>query len=101
MLEKKLGTKYWIMRINISLVAICIVDIWLAYKLCTGTEETHAAFHLALAEEMIDNTYDNPNQTCSQNNNYESPNESLFNHATSAARSVINTHLTPTKRRES
>ena len=99
MLEKKLGTKDWAMRINMSLFAICIVDTWLAYKLCTGTEETQAAFYLALAEEMIDNTYDTPNQTRSQNNGYESPNESLFDHATGAARSGINAHLTPTKKK--
>ena len=97
MSEKKRGTKDWAMRINMSLVAICIVDTWLAYKVCMGTEETHAAFYLALAEEMIDNTYDTPNQTRSQNNGYESPNESSFHHATGAARSGINVHLTPTK----
>ena len=50
MIEKKLGTKYWAMRINMSLIAICIVDTWLAYKLATGTEETQADFYLALAE---------------------------------------------------
>ena len=101
MLEKKLGTKDWAMRINMSLVAICIVDTWLAYKVCTGTEETQAAFYLALAEEMIDNTYDTPNQTRSQNNGYESPNESLFDHATGAARSGINAHPHSQQRRES
>ena len=50
MIEKKLGTKDWAMHINMPLVAICIVDSWLAYKLCTGTEETQADFYLALAE---------------------------------------------------
>ena len=60
MIEKKLGTKYWSMQINMSLVAICIVDTWLSYKLDTGAEETHAEFYLAISEEMIDNMYDQP-----------------------------------------
>ena len=50
MIEKKLGTKYWSMQINMSLVAICIVDTCLAYKLSTVTEETQADFYPALAE---------------------------------------------------
>ena len=73
MIESKLGTKYWSMRINMSLVAICIVDTCLAYKLATRTEETHAEFYLALAEEMIDNTYDQPNSAHTKNSNKESP----------------------------
>ena len=50
MIERKLGTKYWSMQINMSLVAICIVETWLEYKLASGTEETQAEFYLALAE---------------------------------------------------
>ena len=73
MIERKLGTKDWAMRINMPLVAIYIVDSWLAYKLATGTEETQADFYLALAEEMIDNTYDQPNSARTQNSGYESP----------------------------
>ena len=50
MIERKLGTKDWAMRINMSLVDICIVDTWLAYKLAMGTEETQAEFYPAIAE---------------------------------------------------
>ena len=31
-LERKLVTKYWSKRINISLLSICVVDTWLAYS---------------------------------------------------------------------
>ena len=58
MIEKKLGTKDWEMRINISLVDICIVDTWLAYKTSTGNEETKTKCFLELVEEIIDKTYD-------------------------------------------
>ena len=50
MIEKKLEKKNWEMRINMSLVAIFIVDTCLAYKLSTVTEETQADFYPALAE---------------------------------------------------
>ena len=99
MMERKLGTKDWAMRINMSLVAICIVDAWLAYKQCTGTHETQANFYLALAEELIDNTYDEPNSTRARNNVNRSPSDPMFNHATGTARSGVSTHLTPTKKK--
>ena len=96
MIKRKLGAKDWSMRINMSLFAICIVDTCLAYKLSTGTKETQAEFYLALAEEMIDNTYDQPNSAHTKNSNKESPSQSLFHHSTGMARSGINAHLTPT-----
>ena len=40
MIKKKLGTKYWAMRINMSLVAVFVIDTWLAYKLAKLIEET-------------------------------------------------------------
>ena len=82
-----------------SLVAICIVDTWLAYKLATGTEETQAEFYLALSEEMIYNTYDQLSSARTKNSGYESPNQSLFHQSTGMSRSGINAHLTPTKKK--
>ena len=49
MIEKKLGMRYWAMQINMSLVAICILDTWLVYNPYMGTEDIQAAFYLALA----------------------------------------------------
>ncbi len=57
-LEKKLVTHDWSMRVGLSLIGICIVDTWLAYKECTGTEERQKEFYSKLAEELIDNNYD-------------------------------------------
>ena len=56
-IEKKLGTKYWSKRFNISVFVINVDDGWLAYQGITGTAETQADFYNYLAEEMIDNTY--------------------------------------------
>jgi hypothetical protein len=36
-LEKKLGTLDWSMRVNTSLLGMCIVDTWYAYSQCTNT----------------------------------------------------------------
>ena len=55
------------------LIGICIVDACLAYKLAMRTEETRAEIYPALAEEIRDNTYDQPNKvqaTIPQTNHY-------------------------------
>ena len=57
-IEKKLGTKDWSKRFNLSVFAMNVVDVWLAYQGITGTAETQADFRNYLAEDMIDNTYD-------------------------------------------
>ena len=63
MLERKLGTMDWSMRVNTSLLGMCIVDAWYAYSQCTKTrgaktEEKQQDFYSFLAEELIDNNYD-------------------------------------------
>jgi hypothetical protein len=57
-LEKKLGTLDWSMRVNRSLLGMCIVDTWYAYSQCTSTREKQKIFYSFLAEELIDNNYD-------------------------------------------
>lgn len=58
-IEKKLGTLDWSMRVNLSLLGMCIVDAWYAWNLCTGnTTEKQKEFYSGLAEELIDNRYD-------------------------------------------
>ena len=63
------------MRINMSLVDICILGTWIAYKISTGIEETQDDFYLELVEEMIDNMYDQPNSARNQNSGYDTPNQ--------------------------
>ena len=42
--RKKLGTKDWSKRFNLSVFAMNVVDVWLAYQGITRTEETQADF---------------------------------------------------------
>jgi len=55
MIEKKLGTLRWDMRVNLSLLSMCIVDAWLLYKGATLTTEGQKHFYEKLSEELIDN----------------------------------------------
>ena len=58
-LEKKFEVKEWSLRVNTSLLAICIVDAWLLYKgNCAGRDcMAPNIFYATLAEELIDNKY--------------------------------------------
>lgn len=48
------------MRINLSLLSICIVDSWMLYGGAQGVaaDLSQAQFYEDLAEQLIDNTYD-------------------------------------------
>ena len=57
-LERKLVTKDWSKRLNMSLLSICIVDTWFAYSSILETHENQNDFYEYLAEELIENIYD-------------------------------------------
>ena len=61
MLERKLGTKDWSMRVNMSIFAMCVIDVFLIAKACGGYKEAPVEFFTALSEELIDNTFDMKN----------------------------------------
>ena len=56
--KKKLGTKYWLKRFNLSVFSMNVVDVWLSYQVFTGTADTQADFYSYLSEDIIYNTYD-------------------------------------------
>lgn len=58
-LEKKFRVKEWSMRINTTLLAMCIVDSWLVYKGSRGSQPHMSPneFYCTLASELIDNHY--------------------------------------------
>ena len=58
-LEHKLRTKWWYSRVWQTILGMIFVDTWLVYSKTTRTTETQAEFYEKLAEEMIDNDYDN------------------------------------------
>ena len=63
-LERKFKTHDWSMRVNMSIVAMCIVDTWRVWSRINKREEVYTPFKSQkrvygnLAAELIDNTYD-------------------------------------------
>lgn len=59
-MERKFCTHDWCMRVNISLLGICIVDAWLLYRGASGAAavRSQASFYEHLASGLIDNTFD-------------------------------------------
>jgi Transposase IS4 len=110
MIERKLQTHDWSMRLNLSLLAIIFVDSWRVYSQITFPVnnagelqkiESQKEFYGNLAAELIDNSFDRIGMR----------NRCLdFEHTTHEADSVIDkrnglprfgtaAHLTPTKRK--
>jgi hypothetical protein len=105
MLERKLGTMDWSMRVNTSVLGMCIVDAWYAYSQCTKTRgattstaesEKQKDFYSFLAEELIDNAYDSVGRRNRENATDAGP--QLVN-IHGLARCGVEAHLSPTKRR--
>lgn len=57
-LEKKLQTKQWHTRINMSIFGMGVVDTWRLYSICTKTNMTQREFYSQLAERLVDNGWD-------------------------------------------
>jgi hypothetical protein len=64
MIERKVGTLDWSMRVNLSIFGMLVVDTWQAYSQCTGRnggngkDKNQKDFYTYLAEELVDNQYD-------------------------------------------
>jgi hypothetical protein len=95
MLEKKLGTMDWSMRVNMSILGMIIVDTWLAFDGCTRAELNgrvkQTKFYELLTKELIDNSFDQVRTRDRRANepNNDDPHQLLL--------SPI--HVTPTKRK--
>lgn len=90
-LEKKFMVNDWSMRVNTSLLGICIVDAWLLYKKSHGAGSIMSPikFYEKLAEQLIDNTYGGVHRR-SQVVDVPAPD---------VTQSGIGPHLTPTSRK--
>jgi hypothetical protein len=54
-LEKKIETKSWDHRVNMSIFGMIVVDSWMLYKGCTGGKLLHqSGYYKALMDDMID-----------------------------------------------
>ena len=45
-------------RVNMSIVAMTLVNTWRVYKMATMTISTQKSFYMALTEELVDNGFD-------------------------------------------
>ena len=97
--EKKLETKKWDMRVNLTIFSMIVVDTWLVYSQATGSTELQSEFYVRLAEELIDNNIDSRPQ-CWRNSGEDgsdSNDESPVMMRTGRVRAGVSCHLTPTK----
>ena len=97
--EKKLETKKWDMRVNLTIFSMNVEDTWLVYSQVTGSTECQSEFYVHLAEELIDNNIDSRPQ-CRRNSGEDgsdSNDESPVMMSTGRVCAGISCHLTPTK----
>ena len=96
MMEKKIQTKDWSLRVNLSIFAMIVVDTCYVYKKLKGREENKKTFYTNLAEELVDNKFDQVRRRARAGQTY-SPD---FIRRDGLPRSGGTTaHLTPTKRK--
>ena len=100
MLERKLGTMDWSLRVNLSLFGMCVVDAWLVYSKCKETEEKEREFYELLAEEMIDNSHDQVRGRGRRPMDIDLIGNPDLITADGRMRSGISAHLTPTKKKK-
>ena len=77
-LEKKFEVNDWSLRVNTSLLSMCIVDSWLLYKGSMGARNCRSQkdYYAKLADQLIDNSFDAiglRNQPCSDNDKPANP----------------------------
>ena len=99
--EKKLETKKWDMRVNLTIFSMIVVDTWLVYSQATGSTELQSEFYVRLAEELIDNNIDSwpQHRRNSGEDGSDSNDESPVMMCTGRVCAGVSCHLTPTKRR--
>ena len=101
-IENKLVTQNWLMRVNLTVFSIIVVDTWLAYSQCKGKSamlEKQKTFYTLLAEELIDNRLDMPNVRLRLSMPQAELNQMIFDRM-GDPRAGVSAHLTPTKRKK-
>lgn len=95
-IEKKLETKSWSNRVNMSIFGMIVVDSWLLYNGCVGGGRlTQKEFYKALLMDLIDNAYGVGVR--SRRSTSSSAEEAAS--VSTAGTSGRGLHLTPTKRK--
>ena len=98
-IEIALGTHDWDKRVNLSIFSMIVVDTWLVYKNCTNTAEYQIDFYEYLAEELINNVYDQPIQGRTRSVSRSPPDGIGIGSDGAMIGGGIGPHLTPTRRK--
>lgn len=96
-LEKKLQTKQWHLRINMSIFGMGVVDTWRLYNICTKTTMTQRDFYGKLAERLIDNGWDSGGREMRKRSISSEDGSSLSQESFGTCGLVSQTHITPNK----
>jgi hypothetical protein len=96
MLERKIETVDWSKRVNLSIFGMIVVDSYLVYSQVQDSSEPEKEFYTYLAEELIDNTYDQVARR-PRSSNIASP-EMMGRDGMPRSGGLFG-HLTPTKRK--
>lgn len=97
-LEKKLQVKDWAKRVNTSIFGMIVVDTWLVFDGCTDAKETQKDFYALLAEELIDNVFDN-GRGLRERSPEQGQRDSLSMYDAGQLQVGFGPHVTPTKRK--
>ena len=105
-IEKKIETKDWSRRVNLSIFSMIVVDTWLVFNAMRNTptvQLNQKEFYSVLSEELIDNSYGS--RGCPSSQPRSSPNAASFVQdacmralESGGPRAGVLTHLTPVKR---
>ena len=96
MLERKIHTKDWSFRVNLSIFGMIVVDACNVYRQLRARPENERTFYNKLAEELIDNQYDRVR--CRTRSGATASPELIGQDGMPRA-GGMSAHLTPTKRK--
>ena len=106
-IEKKVETKDWSMRVNLSIFSMIVVDTWLVYNAFKNVPEitrqkeiSQKDFYTLLAEELIDNTYGSGSARRPRSSPTHYQDACIRALESGCARAGVLTHLTPVKRQK-
>jgi hypothetical protein len=98
-LEGQLEAHDWAFCVNMTIFAMTVVNIWLAYSQCTETQKSQKDFYTILAEELIDNGYDSVNVRGMRNPGPPGMRPTLFERARSGGPRAGCSAISPLPRR--
>jgi hypothetical protein len=94
-MERKIQTKTWDKRVNVSILGMIIVDAYLRHKGCTGGKLMQNEFYVALLTELIENGY----QTGVKSRRQVATAKTVSSLESKSGSCGWGLHITPTKRK--